>query len=185
MPSPDVAAACTAAMAVSCSVATLKPISPSGSAMCATAFQMNITMPPMMPAISIRMDRLPGRRHRAAGQGCAGPHRVANGAADQLDTGVEPVVGLRNHKASNSAASKAQPAPNANAVKGDTDCHSQPNSNDAGSNVMPNVMWYQPNAVPSCSRGTRSATSAFSAPSVAAMNIPYAANNTQDRKSVV
>src|SRR5688500_4055148 len=179
MPSPDVAVACTAAIAASWSAATLKPISPSGSAMCATEFQMNITMPPMMPAISIRMDRLPDARPLAARQECAGLHWDANRVAGQLEAGVEPVAGPRNQKASNSAASKAHPAPKANATNGDTDCHSQPNSNDAGSKVMPNVMWYQPNAVPSCSLGTRSATSAFPAPSVAAMNIPNAANNTQ------
>src|SRR5688572_32326347 len=137
MPSPDVAVACTAAMAVSWSAAVSKPISPSGSAMCATEFQMNITMPPMMPAMSIRMDRLPDTRPLAARQECAGLRCVANGTAGQLEPGVEPVAGLRNQKASNSAARKAQPAPKANATKGDTDCHSQPNSNDAGSNVMP------------------------------------------------
>src|SRR5215471_13456791 len=52
----------------------------------------------------------------------------------------------------------------------------QPNSADAGSRKIPATMLYQPKAVPAFAPGTKSATRAFSTPSVAARNTPYAAN---------
>ena len=43
------------ASALACSVGTFMPISPIGNIMCETAPHMNITSPPMMPAIRIRI----------------------------------------------------------------------------------------------------------------------------------
>src|SRR6516162_5565286 len=77
---------------------------------------------------------------------------------------------------SSSAAARAQAEPKANAVSGDSVAQSQPNSVEAGSRSMPTTRLYQPKAVPDCAEGTRSATSAFSTPSVAARNTPYAPN---------
>src|SRR6185295_3473349 len=87
-------------------------------------------------------------------------------------------------KRKSNAAASAQPEPNANAPSGDSVAHSQPKITEAGKSNMPTIRLYQPNAVPELSFGTRSATSAFSTPSVAARNSPYAANIGQSNHAL-
>jgi dienelactone hydrolase len=75
------------------------------------------------------------------------------------------------------AATSARTLPMAKAVGAPKRVHTMPKSTDAGSAARPIARLYQPNAVPRRSAGTRSATSAFSAPSTSPKCTPYSANS--------
>ena len=68
------------------------------------------------------------------------------GIDDSLWPGRVPSSGklAGTQNLSKAAASMAQPAPKPNAASGLKDCHSQPNSSDAGSSIRPAVRLNQP-----------------------------------------
>jgi hypothetical protein len=68
--------------------------------------------------------------------------------------------------ANSSAAPAAIAAPSMNAASGLARCQTRPKITEAGRAARPTAAWYQPYAAPRRDAGTRSATSAFSTPSV-------------------